>query len=318
MTIAMKMSRLVSLAGSLLTFIQMILLASENDGICFNNGCEIVDSLTTVPPIYFNIGGFFFFQAVYWGVWFAREQRRRLQFVNMLLLAGLAAEGVLVSFQYYIAETFCTYCLIILVLVVLLNCLGSLRHIVSGVAVFSAVLIGFSSLQFSAPKVNIAEDLDRGSFAVLAGQKSEKKHYLFFSSTCKYCEKVMDSLGDENSCTVRFNPIDEISDFSIERAKRAESYSTDVNRNFLKSVGIEQIPVFLSINEAGFEIVKGEGPIKEYLQKTCTVEKILPAIESSIGFSSSTNLDFVSSGLDDSCAVDTDCEDPNLIPNAKQ
>ncbi len=234
----------------------------------------------------------------------------------MLLLAGLAAEGVLVSFQYFIAETFCTYCLIILVLVVLLNCLGGLRQILGSVAVFSAVIIGFSSLQFSAPKVNIVEDLDRGSFAVLDGQKSEKKHYLFFSSTCQYCEKVMDSLGDENSCAIRFNPIDEITDFSVERAKRAESYSTDVNRNFLKSMGIEQIPVFLSINEAGFEIVKGEGPIKDYLQKACTIEKIQPAVESSIGFSSSTNLDFVTPGLDDSCEVDTDCEEPSLIPDA--
>ncbi len=317
MTKAMNVSWLVALAGSLLTLVQILLLASKNDGICFNNGCEIIDRLTTVPPIFFNIGGFFFFQAIFWGIWLARQQRDRMQYVNMLLLAGLAAEGVLVSFQHFIAQVFCSYCLIILTLVVLLNLLGGLRHILTGFAVFAAVIVGFSSLQFSGAKTTSMENLDTGSFAIIAGQNSEQKRYLFFSSTCKYCEKVIESLQEENNCTIRFNPVDEITDFPLQRAQRTKSYSTDVNRNFLKSLGVNQIPVFLTVNKSGFQIIKGESPIKVYLQENCTTQQISPVTDISIDLFSPTDPDLLLSGADDSCSVNTDCDDPDLVPLTK-
>jgi hypothetical protein len=314
MTKTMNISRMVALAGSVLTLVQMYLLANDNDGICFNNGCEIVDSLTTIPPIFFNIGGFIFFQAIFWGVWLAKGRREWMKYINILLLAALAAEGVLVSFQYLIAQVFCTYCLIVLCLVLLLNVLAGWRHIFTGAAVFSAVIIGFASLQFTAPNSVVIDDLDRGAFALLAGEKPDQKNYLFFSSTCKYCEKVIESLNEENICSISFNPIDEITEFSLDRATRADSYSTDVNRKFLSSMGIEQIPVFLSVNESGTQIVKGEGPIKMYLQKACAAPEAAPSTNSSIGFSSSTNLDFLPPVGDDSCTVDSDCDDPYLVP----
>jgi hypothetical protein len=312
MTKTMHISWLVALAGSILTLIQILLLASENNGICFNDGCEIIDSLTTVPPIFINVGGVLFFQAVFWGIWLARRQRERMLYVNMLLLAGLAAEGVLVSFQHFIAQVFCSYCLIILTLVVLLNLLAGLRHILTGGAVFTAVVVGFSSLQFVEAKSPSMESLDTGSFAVLAEQSSEQKRYLFFSSTCKHCEKVIESLQEENNCTIRFNPIDEISDFPLQRVQKEASYSTDVNRNFLKSMGIDQIPVLLTVNQSGFQLIKGEGPIKTYLQENCTAQQVSPANDISIDLFSPIDPDLLLPGLDDSCLINTDCEDPEL------
>ena len=56
---------IVSLLASIFTAIQVVLFFSEKKGICFNAGCEIVDSLTTVPPVYFNVAGFFFFQTLF-------------------------------------------------------------------------------------------------------------------------------------------------------------------------------------------------------------------------------------------------------------
>ena len=313
----MNVSRLVALAGSLLTLVQILLLASENDGICFNDGCEIIDSLTTVPPIFINIGGFFFFQAVFWGIWLARQRRERMQYINMLLLAGLAAEGVLVSFQYFIAQIFCSYCLIILALVVLLNVLGGLRHVLTGVAVFTAVIIGFSSLQFTEAKSTFMDSLDTGSFAVLTGQNSEQKRYLFFSSTCKHCENVIESLREENNCTIRFNPVDEITDFPLQKVQKTASYSTEVNRKLLTSMGINQIPVFLTVDQSGFQVIKGGSSIKRYLEEKCTAQKISLAADSSVDLFSSTDSDLLLPGLDDSCLTDTDCEDPDLVPAAK-
>lgn len=314
MTKTMNISRLIALAGSVITLVQILLLANDSNGICFNDGCEIVDSLTSVPPIFFNIGGFLFFQTVFWGIWLAGEQRARMQYVNLVLLAAIAVEGVLVSFQHFIAQTFCTYCLLILGFVVLLNFLGGLRHSITAGMVFLAVIMGFSSLQFSNRQTGLVEDLDRGSFAVLDGRKTEEKSYLFFSSTCKYCEKVIASLAEGNNCTIRFNPIDEINDFSLDKAKRVDNYATDVNRKFLNSLGIGQIPVFLSVEQSGFTIVKGESPIKTYLQENCTIPEVVSDAGSSSGFSSSTDLDFLPPLMDDSCSVNTDCDDPNLIP----
>jgi hypothetical protein len=129
----------------------------------------------------------------------------------MLLLAALAAEFALVSFQYFIVETFCTYCLIILSLVVLLNVLNGLHHALTGAAIFVATLIAFSSLQFeaatdiSAP--NGINALNKGAYAVLPGDKNKPKLSLFFSSTCPHCEKVIESLEQGATCEVNFNPV---------------------------------------------------------------------------------------------------------------
>ena len=312
----MKISQIVALGGSLVTLVQILLLVSENEGICFNDGCEIVDSLTTVPPIFFNIGGFLFFQAIFWGIWLSRKQHQRMQYVNILLLAGLSAEAVLVSFQHFVAQAFCTYCLLILTFVVLFNLLSGLRHILAGVVIFTTVIIAFSSLQFSGIKTAFMEDLDSGSFAVLAGQNLENERYLFFSSSCKHCEKVIGSLKSGNVCSLRFNPIDEITDFPLLTVEKTENYSTDVNRSFLKTLGVDQVPVLLVTNQAGFQVVKGERPISLYLQDNCSEQAKRPA-------ASSTDLllapddDFLLPGFDDSCSIDIDCDDPDVAPTAK-
>ncbi|MGK2905233.1 MAG: thioredoxin fold domain-containing protein [Desulfuromonadales bacterium] len=318
MTTKIKISRLVALAGSVLTLTQTLLLAINSDGLCFSDGCEIVDSLTTVPPIFFNIGGFLFFQAVFWGIWLAGQQRERLQYVKILLLAGLAAEGVLVSFQYFIAQAFCAYCLVVLALIVLLNVLCGLRHSLGAFAVFTAVILVFPSLQFSESKTNSIEKLDMGSYAVLAGENQEQKHFFFFSSTCKYCEKVIESLQEENNCTIYFNPTDEITNFALQRVQKADSYATDVNRNFLKSLGIDQIPVFLTVNASGFQVVKGEGPIKRYLQENCPAKEFVPVSGGSFDLNFSIDFDFALPGVDDSCSVNSDCDTPSPAPVTNQ
>ena len=49
------------LIGILLTGTQSVLIYLQGEGVCFNEGCRIVDSLTLVDPLYFNVAGFFFF-----------------------------------------------------------------------------------------------------------------------------------------------------------------------------------------------------------------------------------------------------------------
>ncbi len=313
MTFSMKASRFVALLGSIITLVQIVLLVNEKDGICLNDGCRVVDSLTTIPPILFSVGGFLFFQTIFWGIWFAGKNRKDFRFVNIVLLAALAAEGVLLSFQYFVAQTFCSYCLIILALVVLLNILAGARQIIGGAAIFAAILLSFTALQFSGSSLSL-ERLDSGTFAVLKGSEKEK-HYLFFSSTCGYCEEVILSLQDD-TCAIRFNPIDEISEFALEDAQRLEEYEPSVNRAVLQSLGLNQIPVLLVSGESGFQVINGSAPIRDYLGEHCRVRQEEPAVHESSGFSQSSPLDYLLP-QDEACSVDVECDDPELLPGEK-
>ena len=312
-----RMSRFVALLGSAVTLVQIVLLASERQAICLNDGCTVVDSLTTIPPIFFNIGGFVFFQAVFWGYWIAGSDAGRRRLVNVILLAALAAEAVLVSFQHYVAQTFCSYCLIILAFVLLLNILAGLRHLVAAAVVFGAVLAAFASLQFSGGGLDPLADLDSGSYAVLNGGENEAgTKYLFFSSSCKYCEEIIENLDTKIPCTIRFNPIDEIDAFGLPAAERQQTYSPEINRAALEHFGVEQIPVLLARSSLSLELYTGAGPIRTYLQEHCPAVAA-PVQEDDITFGETSGSSGGGSFLneyqlpgDEACRVDVDCEDP--------
>ncbi len=311
------MSRFVALLGSAITLVQVVLLASERQAICLNDGCRVVDSLTTIPPIFFNIGGFVFFQTVFWGYWIAGRDPGRRRLVNVVLLAALAAEGVLVAFQHYVAQTFCSYCLIILAFVLLLNILAGLRHLVAAGLVFAAVLAAFASLQFSGGGLDPLADLDSGSYGVLDGGGDEGgKKYLFFSSNCKYCEEIIEDLDAEGPCAIRFNPIDEIDAFGLAEAERRQSYSPRINRAALDHFGIEQIPVLLVRSPQSLELYTGAGSIRAYLQEHCPAAPT-PVQEEETLFrqtsGSSSGGDFLDEYQlpgDEACRVEMDCDNP--------
>jgi len=268
-----RLTLVIALAGSLLTLVQIILLESGLDGICFSGGCEIVDSQTTIPPLFFNFFGLVFFQAVFWGIW-AGQRSEELQFyVRMLLLAGLAAEGVLVSFQYVVVESFCTYCLIIFSLVALLNLLRGLRQAVTGAAIFAAVVISFATLQFTtATSESIAtgiNDLDKGAYAVLTGEVKKPKVVLFFSSTCPHCEKVIESMQQGSTCTVSFNPVSKVTKFPLTTLVTNEHYDVGVNRAFMMSLGQKSIPVLLVQQQKHIQLISGGNAIMNYLDESC-------------------------------------------------
>ena len=268
-----KIFLVVAFGGSLLTLVQIVLLESGLDGICFSGGCEIVDNRTKVSPVIFNFFGFVFFQVTFWGSWVGRKNKEMQFYVSMLLLAALAAEGALVSFQYFIVETFCTYCLIILSLVVLLNVLNGLHHALTGIAIFVATLIAFSSLQFeaatdiSAP--NGINDLNKGAYAVLPGDKNKPKLSLFFSSTCPHCEKVIESLEQGATCEVNFNPVSTVSKFPLTTLSTNEDYDIGVNRAFMTSLGQKSIPVLLVEQKRHMQVLSGGNAIMDYLDESC-------------------------------------------------
>lgn len=300
---------IIAFLASALTIVQAFFIYIKGQTICFNNGCAIVDSLTAVSPLYFNIAGFLFFQTLFWCLLWGRDGSEYWhKFARLLLLAGLCAESVLVFFQYSIATVFCSYCLVVLAFIVLLNVLSGLRQIFRGVVLFSAVMVACFSLQFRGA-ADSGDSLDSGSMAMLAGEKEEAKLYLFFSSTCAHCEKVIEALREENSCTVRFNPIERIDRFAFPGVEVFANYNPETNLNFMKSLSIKEIPVLVAIEPLNILVLRGEQRIREYLDENCRETKVVDySGTSSAEPTEYTILPKAGSQGDDACPVAADCD----------
>ncbi|WP_136809321.1 vitamin K epoxide reductase family protein [Desulfosediminicola flagellatus] len=311
---AINLLLLLSLGGALITAVQALLVVIKGDILCLNEGCKVVESLTTVPPLAFNLAGFIYFFVIFRLLHLGKNKDRGwLKWARLFLLCGMAVEGVLVCFQYYVAEVFCSYCLIILSIVVLLNIMLGIRQIVAALALFSAVVVAFSSLEFSPRSESGEVVLEEGIYGHLEKDTSAPELYLFFSSTCPHCEEVIETIGPDFTCSLNFNPVDTLKESPIADLIRQDGYSPLANRRFLKNLGINEIPV-LTIKEPGeIRTLKGKQKIIEYLDNTCRSEGGGPDQTSDFSGESSQvpGFQFQIPGVqDEGCKVDVDCEEP--------
>ena len=299
---------ILALIGSIFTAVQAFAISLQGRTLCFNDGCAVVDALTTVSPLYFNLAGFLFFQVVFWCLLWGRDGSEHWhKLARLLLLAGLCAEAVLVFFQYKIATVFCSYCVVILGFIVLLNILSGARQVFRGIVLFAAVTIACFSLQFG-QAAGSGLSLDKGSMAISAGERQDTSLYLFFSSTCPHCEKVIDFLKEENTCSVRFNPLERMATFTFPEATYNSEYHPEVNLQLMKSLAMVEVPVLVAMGEQETLIIKGEQRISDYLRENCR-EKV--ALDYG-GTSSMGSSDYIAKpqgqqGTDDACKVDSDC-----------
>jgi len=307
---------ILAFLASVITAVQAFFIYVKGQTICFNNGCAIVDSLTTISPLYFNIAGFVFFQILFWCLLWGRDGSEHWhKFARLLLSAGLSTEAVLIFFQYSIAGVFCSYCMVIFSVIVLLNVLSGFRQIFRGIVLFSAVMAGCLVVQFRADG-GAGASLDAGSVAVVAGEKNEAKLYLFFSSTCTHCENVIESLRGDNSCTIHFNPIERIQTFAFPEAERFVEYNPGINLNFMNSLAIKEIPVLVSIEQQRTLVLKGERQIIDYLKDTCRKSKEVDyGGSSSVPPISYQNIPGLDNQQDDACPVTGEC-DPEVSGEA--
>ncbi len=309
----MLVSFLAAALGFILTGTQAVLIYLDGSGICLNEGCEIVDRLTRIAPIYFNIFGFFFFLVVSFGLSRARKGSDIWKrFVSLLLLAALAAEGVLFSFQLFITEVYCSYCLIILALVFTCNLFMGLKHLFKGVVIFTTIFVVMASLNFDAiqkPKTT----LDGGTLARIGASSADRQLYLFFSSSCPYCENVIEAIKGNNHCAISFNPIDTIASFSFPGATMSTPYNPEINRVYLENLGIRGVPVFLEKRPDSLRLLRGESAIKEYLELNCSPS---PVGQTSLSTylpdqtSSAATMSVLPPA--DSCLSTEPCEEPKL------
>jgi hypothetical protein len=305
-----------ALLASLLVAVQIAILLLGKEGLCLSQGCQVVDQLTRVSPLLFNIAGLLYFQVVFWGTHrVKREDTSRSQLVRLLLFAGLAAEGVLVGFQQIIAGAFCTYCLIVLGFIILLNLLAGFKQLLAGAFVFGVVLLAFSSLEFQNNPKN-PQTLHEGVFASRATPSSANTVYLFYSSTCAHCQRVLEVMAPNKAISMHFNPIDTITSINVPGVILNRQYDPKVNKTLLKSLDIEEIPVLLERKANGYAIIKGETAIMAYFDSFDS--KNQQSTISTVGqLKASPEIDSLLPRPDndvDGCSVNTDCDTIPSLP----
>lgn len=277
------MSR-TTLLASLIILAQMIMILVKGESACLNHGCKVVESLMTLSPLLFNLVGLAYFQVIFWSLFKARSRPQAfMEWIAILLLAGISVEGVLLSYQIFVARAFCSYCILIFLMVLLLNALAGRQQLFKGAAVVVAIVSIFSLLSFG-PSMVLAryQSLDAGTFAVKTCSSPVKELYLVFSSDCPHCKNVIKALESCNSCDFHFNPVDHIKTLDLPDLERRASYSAEFNRLVLSLMGIKEVPVVIAKNPDGFSIIKGETNIIKYIQEACFQKAPLLYIDRSL------------------------------------
>lgn len=303
---------IVAFLASLMTGAQTFLIYTSGQAFCLTGGCEIVESLTLVPSLYFNLAGFLYFQLIFWCLlWGRKGSVYSNKIARIFLTAGLVAEAVLVFFQYAIAGAFCSYCLIVCACIVVLNILCGLRQIFRGLILASAVLVACFSLQFNVGGAG-GQPLNAGSLAHVNGVSGRPVLYLFFSDTCPHCEAVIEALDGENVCEIHFNPIEKLDSFVFPEAELHTEYDPSVNLGFLKNLSLDEVPVLVAMGNEGTQVMSGETRIINYLGENCRQDV---TIDYSNSGSSSSEIDYTEPSTymtlkEEGCSVDEDCEKP--------
>lgn len=288
-----RIIQLTSLCAAVIIALQAAIILFQGEPFCLNDGCRVVEKLTLVPPLYINIAGLLFFLVLFLASrWFSIE-KTFLDIPRFLLLLGLMVEGVLVSYQYFVIQTFCLYCLIIFSIIVALNIVYGWRQALIAIPLFSAVVTAFTLLNFS-PASLLAlrgETLASGTYAVKKCDTPAKQLYFFFSSECPHCKNVLSALENCNNCEFHFNPIDKNQVLVMPDLEYSPSYNPSLNRVVLSMLNITTIPVLLVQNTNGLTFIKGEESILDFVNRTCFTEKQTISIDPSYsGISDGINL----------------------------
>lgn len=306
----MIISQILACIGVIITGTQTLLTLFQGTGICLNEGCKIVDTRTLVEPLYFNIAGCLFFLIALFSLQRARHGSELWHgFTSLILLAALGAEAVLFCFQLVVVDTFCSYCLIILGIVVLMNFFLGLTQLFRGLAVFLAVTIAFVSLNFSTS--THPATLESGVIARVLEKRSDTQAYLFFSSSCPHCEKILSMLENKRTCSMNFNPIDRLEGFRFPDMVPSAGYTPEHNTRLLQHLGLREVPVLIVRQENTQTVISGARGIVDYLQAHCLDDQPASTPSEPVGQTKLTTRPVIPS--DDGCLVVEDCADQTSV-----
>jgi len=312
-----KIMQGAALLASGIIGLQMAIIVINGEALCLNQGCRIVEQLTIIPSLFINLAGLIYFLAIFlccrW-----RQGRPAPAFdpLRLLLWVGLTTEGVLVGYQVFVAQNLCSYCLVIFSCIVLLNILYGKYQLLTGGALFLAVLVSFALLNFGPALLSIQnQSLASGTFAIKRCVAPAKKLYFFFSAECPHCQTVLKALENCNSCEFHFNPVDRIQSLAIPELEYAATYNPALNRLILTLLQIDTIPVLLVQNQDSLNFIRGEQSIIHFIGQACFREETFLYMDSS-QYGESGNISVYDEQEGD-CSIQLECPDPaneSVIP----
>jgi hypothetical protein len=231
--------------GGLSTLAELI-LSLMNSSLCSSVGCRIVESYLRFDERYMYALGFLFFCALY----ISERTEVLRKFSGLLLMCALAAEGYLVGFQLFIAQTVCPYCI-------------ALASIIAGIALLKLIsgarepmLAGFCLFLLTGALV--------GSINTTSTPIPSGKYVLIYSKDCLHCEEVIR--------------------FSREKAIPLTLCEAGEVTGALRSIGIDSVPVLVCNDVDGKKIYSGANNIKAVLTARLTPHSLdtPPQVKSSV------------------------------------
>lgn len=305
-----RVMRIIAFLACALTAFQIAAALYQGEILCLNEGCKIVEQLTNVPPIFFNLAGFLYFLTL---TFLSRREPGwspfDIKWLQVFLLAGLVMEGVLVGYQVFVVKQICSYCFFIFLTIVVLNLLCGRRQLFLGIVLFLAVFSAFPMLNFGPALLALRnETIDSGSFAIKRCETPLKQAYFFFSSDCPHCQNVLEALKSCNSCEFSFNPVDRIESLGMPDLVYKADYDPMLNRLILSLLDIQTIPVLLVRNPDGFNIIKGESSIIGFISQACFRKETVRYFD----YSKNNKQDGISvfTEQEGECSIQLDCPEP--------
>ncbi|MDR3089208.1 MAG: vitamin K epoxide reductase family protein [Desulfobulbaceae bacterium] len=312
-----RFAAFVALAGLILTIAQIGYISRTGNALCINGGCAVVESLTNLPPIYVNLLGALFFLTMLILVQLAGGGKGGCDGHNFwsraaggLLLAAMAIEGALLSFQLQVSRVWCSYCLMIFACVFLLNLSLGWRRFLRGLTALVAVIAASASLDYASSTT--MSDSGSGSRAEISRPQAAIQTRLYFSAACPHCEEIIASLDENISCGVGFYPLEPVPELRIAEARNKAHYNPAVNRAMLQGLGIHEVPTLMATEVNEIRIITGKDAILAYLERCRPAA--LPLNGQSPATSGRSIIVHPVESDDESCPIGVACPPPTSAP----
>ena len=119
-------------------------------------------------------------------------------------------------------------------------------------------------------------------------------------------ENVLETLSNCNSCDLYLNPIDNIQSISNIELEPNSGFSPEINRLILSVMGIDTVPVLVVKSDDGYQFIRGESKIVNYVQHACFTDADVLYLDD--GISTDDQGLTVITDRQGECSVAIDCE----------
>jgi uncharacterized membrane protein len=269
----LNLIKYISLFATMFVAFQIAYTISKGESFCVNEGCKIVELMTTLPPMYLNVLGLCFFILVFLLTLMTSGRFIGETFLRLFLILGITGDTIAICYQIYVAKTMCIYCCFVFLFIFLLNLIAGTRQTILSAGIIASQLFFFSFFSFGSQITALGNfSIYDGTYAVKTCEKPIKRVFLLFSEDCPHCHNVLEELKNCTACEFHFNPVKEISSAILPGLSPISTYRPEINVTALNILGIKNIPVLIVENTDGLTFIKGDKKIINFIKQSCMVK----------------------------------------------